>query len=54
MIMERMDNKIITQEEYAEIRAEITRLEMEQSLTGKDNSHKIKELKEKIDEESTD
>ena len=45
--MERTD-KIITQEEYAEIRAEITRLEMEAALTGKDNSLKIEELKAKI------
>jgi hypothetical protein len=40
--------KIITQEEYAEIRAEITKLEMEQKLLGVDNSEKIKELTEKI------
>lgn len=46
--MERLD-KIMTQEEYAEIRAEITFLEMEQSLTGKDNSEKIKELKARIE-----
>ena len=45
--MERTD-KIITQEEYAEIQAEITALEMEQALTGKDNSEKIKQLKDKI------
>lgn len=45
--MERV-NKIITQEEYAKIRAEITKLEMEQALTGVDNSEKIKELKAKI------
>lgn len=46
--MERNDNKIVTQEEYTEIQAEITRLEMEQSLTGKDNSEKIKKLTEKL------
>lgn len=45
--MERTD-KIITQEEYAEIQAEITMLEMEATLTGKDNSRKIEELKSKI------
>lgn len=45
--MERID-KILTQEEYAEIQAEITRLEMEQALTGKDNSAEIKELTAKI------
>lgn len=47
VIMERTD-KIITQEEYDEIQAEITRLEMEQSLMGIDHSEKIKELKEKL------
>lgn len=46
--MERNDNKTITQEEYTEIQAEITRLEMEQSLTGKDNSSEIEKLKKKI------
>lgn len=46
--MERTDGKTITQEEYNEIQAEITRLEMLQSLTGEDNSEKIKELKDKI------
>lgn len=45
--MEKMD-KILTQEEYAEIQAEITRLEMEQALTDADNSEKIKQLKAKI------
>lgn len=45
--MERKD-KIITQEEFATVQAEITRLEMEQNLTNKDNSLKIKELKNKI------
>ena len=45
--MERID-KILTQEEYAEITAEITRLEMTQSLTGEDYSEKIAELKAKI------
>lgn len=45
--MERTD-KIMTQEEYSEIQAEITRLEMEQALTGKDNSKKIKELNDKL------
>lgn len=47
--MERTDGKTITQEEYAEIQAEITRLEMLQNLTGEDNSQKIKELREKIE-----
>lgn len=42
------ENKIITQEEYAEIQAEITKLEMEQGLTGKDNSKAIKKLQEKL------
>lgn len=46
--MERKDGKIVTQEEYAEIQAEITKLEMEQTLLGKDNKKKIEELKEKI------
>lgn len=46
--MERNDNKTITQEEYTEIQAEITRLEMEQSLTGKDNSSEIEKLKGKL------
>lgn len=46
--MEKM-NKILTQEEYAEIQAEITRLEMEQALTDVDNSEKIKQLKAKIE-----
>ena len=46
--MERTD-KILTQEEYAEIQAEITKLEMEQELTGKDNSKKIAELKQKME-----
>lgn len=41
-------DKILTQEEYAEITAEITRLEMMQNLTGKDYSAKIAELKAKI------
>ena len=45
--MERTD-KILTQEEYAEIQAEITKLEMEQELMGKDNRKKIDELKKKI------
>lgn len=45
--MERTD-KILTQEEYAEIQAEIIRLRMEADLTGKDNSQKIEELKAKI------
>lgn len=45
--MERKD-KILTQEKYAEIQAEITMLEMEANLTGKDNSQKIEELKAKI------
>ena len=45
--MERID-KIMTQEEYAEIRAEITRLEMIQSLTGEEHSKQIAELKAKI------
>ena len=45
--MQRKD-KIITQEEYSEIRAKITKLEMEQALTGKDNFQKIKELTDKI------
>ena len=45
--MERTD-KILTQEEYAEIQAEITRLEMEQALSNVDNSEKIKQLKAKI------
>jgi hypothetical protein len=45
--MERID-KIVTQEEYDEIQAEITRLEMEQALLGVDNSAKIKELTAKI------
>lgn len=42
-------NKIITQEQYAEIRAKIMRLELQQTLTGKDNSEKIKELKALIE-----
>lgn len=46
--MERTSGKIITQEEYAEIQAEITRLEMEQFLTGKDNSEQIEKLQAKI------
>lgn len=46
--MERTD-KILTQEEYAEIQAEITRLEMEQALSNVDNSEKIKQLKAKIE-----
>lgn len=46
--MERTDGKTITQEEYQEIQAEITRLEMMQNLTGEDNSEKIKELKDKL------
>lgn len=45
--MERKD-KILTQEEYMQIRAEITKLEMEQKLTTKDNSRKIEKLKEKL------
>ena len=45
--MERTD-RIITQEEYTEIRAEITRLELEQALTGKDNSEKLKELNARL------
>ena len=45
--MERTD-RIITQEEYAEIQAEITRLELEQALTGKDNSEKLKELNDRL------
>ena len=45
--MERID-RILTQEEYSEIRAEITRLEMEEAVLGKDNSQKIKELEAKI------
>lgn len=46
--MEKM-NKILTQEEFTEIQAEITRLEMEQALTDADNSEKIKQLKAKIE-----
>lgn len=45
--MERTD-KIMTQEEVEQIRAEIMRLEMEQHFEGKNNSKKIKELKDKI------
>ena len=45
--MQRKD-KTLTQEEYAEIQAEITRLEMEQALTAADNSEKIKQLKATI------
>lgn len=45
--MERTD-KILTQEEYAEIQAEITKLEMEQEIAGKDNREKIDELKKKM------
>lgn len=47
--MERTD-KIVTQEDYAEIQAEITRLEMMQGLTGEDHSAKIAELKAKLKE----
>lgn len=46
--MERKD-KIITQEEYAEIQAEITMMEMESALTGKDHSKRISELKAKLE-----
>ena len=46
--MERTD-KIITQEEYAEIQAEITMLKMESAFTGKDHSKRIAELKAKLD-----
>lgn len=42
--------KILTQEEYLKIRSEITRLEFEQNLTGKDNSTRIKKLKALIEE----
>ena len=45
--MERKD-KILTQEEYSQIRAEITQLEMEQALKGVNHSERIKELKESI------
>ena len=45
--MEHID-KILTQEEYAEIKSEIIRLEMGASLECKDNSKKIKELEAKI------
>lgn len=45
--MERVD-RILAQEEYAEIQAEIIRLEMEQALMGKDNSKSIEELKKSI------
>ena len=45
--MERKD-KILTQEEYAEIQAEIIRIRMEASMSGAVNSEKIKELEAKI------
>lgn len=41
-------DRIVTQEEYAEIQAQITWLRLKQSLTGQDNSEKIKELEERI------
>ena len=47
--MERTD-KILTQEEYQKIKAEITALEFEQMLTGKNHSKKIKKLKALINE----
>lgn len=46
--MERTD-KIMTQEEYNDIQAEITLLEMEASLTGKNHDERIAELKAKIE-----
>lgn len=46
--MERTD-KIMTQEEYNDIQAEITLLEMESEMTGKDHSERIAELKAKIE-----
>lgn len=42
--------KILTQEEYMKIKAEISRLTFEQTLTGKDNSARIKKLKARIEE----
>lgn len=47
--MERTD-KILTQEEYLKIKAEITELEFDQMLNGKNHKKKIRKLKEMIGE----
>lgn len=47
--MERID-KILTQEEYLKIKAQITNLEFDQMLTGKNHKKKIRKLKAMIGE----
>ena len=47
--MERADDRIMTQKEYDWIRMQITRLKMEQSVLGKDNSKEIKELEKQLE-----
>ncbi|ADO83826.1 hypothetical protein [Ilyobacter polytropus] len=53
--MEKID-KIMTQTEYMELLNEFRMLEMEEEITGKDNSVRMNEIKEllEIDEEEDD
>ncbi|WP_319371576.1 hypothetical protein [uncultured Ilyobacter sp.] len=49
-------NKVMTNTEYQELLNEFKKLEMEEEITGKDNSVRMNEIKEllEIDEEEDD